>query len=79
MPELNNQQTFTQDELIQFFRERPQLTPSSFANEINQTTEFHISVRHMYYLLDKQRSLKEKYCEVLLPTMIKYGYKPNII
>lgn len=60
-----------QEELLEFFKERPQLSAHGFASEAG------ISPRLMNYILSGERKLTEKTKQKLLPVMVKYGYNLN--
>lgn len=64
-----NMADLTQDKLLEFFNERPQLSAHGFAKESG------ISPRLMDYILNGERPLSEKTKKKILPTLEKYGYK----
>ena len=59
----------TQDQLLEFFNERPQLSPHGFAKEAG------ISPRLMDYIIKGERSLTKRTKKIILPFMVKYGYR----
>lgn len=64
-------ENLTQQKLLEFFNERPQLSAHGFAKEAG------ISPRLMNYILTGGRALTNRTKQKLLPILRKYGYTHN--